>query len=96
MEIGERFRDFVPGGEESLAGKTTVILRATDELGNPAQIFFDKDSKLMLGTVIQNPFSSQPEQIRTVFNEWKQVGKLKLPSQITVTDKARRFRFEFS
>lgn len=95
MEIGERFHNFVPGGEESFAGKTALKLRAIDELGNPAQIFFDKDSKLLLGFVIQNPFSSQPEQIRTVFNEWKQVGKLKLPSKITVTDKQGDFVLNF-
>jgi hypothetical protein len=95
MEIDRRFRDFVLAGEENFDGKTALKLKMTDEIGNPAEAFFDHDTKLLLGFAIQNPFSAQPEQIRTVINEWKPVGGLKLPSKVTVTDKQGDFVLNF-
>lgn len=94
-EISSLFRDFAFAGDEDFAGKTAVKLRATDELGNPAHIFFDKKTKLMLGFIVQNPFNGQPDSIRLVFNEWKQIGKLKLPSKVTATDKQGDFILNF-
>lgn len=49
----------------------------------------------MLGFTIQNPFGKQPETVRIVFNEWKQIGKLKLPSKVTATDKQGDFVLNF-
>lgn len=95
IEVSEWFRDISFESEENFAGKTAFKLRAKDELGHPAFLFFDKDSRLMLGFVIQNPFSEKLEMIRNVFNEWKQVGKIKLPSKITVTDKQGDFVLNF-
>jgi hypothetical protein len=86
-EVAERFRDFTFAGDEKFADKTALKLRAVDELGNPVEIFFDKGTKLILGLTTQNPFSEQPELVRTVINEWKRVGNVKLPSKVTATDK---------
>jgi hypothetical protein len=94
-EVGERFYDFSFEGEENFAGKPALKLGAKDELGHPAALFFDKDSHLMLGFVIQNPFNDRAELIRNVFNEWRQIGKVKLPSKITVTDKQGDFVLNF-
>lgn len=96
MDPAARFRDPVFEAEETFAGKAANKLRATDELGKPAYLFFDKNSKLMLGFTIQNPFSTKPETIRTVFNEWKQAGSLKLPSKVTATDKQGNFVLNFN
>jgi len=95
LEIAERFRDLAFAGEENFSGKTAVKLRGSDELGKTADVFFDKETKLMLGFTIQNPFGAQPETIRTVFNEWKQIGGLKLPSKVTATDKQGDFVLNF-
>ena len=94
MEIDARFKDFSFAGEESFGGKTSLKLNATDELGNPASIFFDKETRLLLGFTIQNPFD-KTEMIRTTFNEWRQIGKLKLPSKVTATDKKGDFVLNF-
>jgi len=94
MEIGERFRDFAFAGEENFDRKTALKLNAIDELGNAASVFFDKETKLMRGFTIQNPFEKS-ETIRTVFNEWKQIGALKLPSKVTATDKKGDFVLNF-
>jgi hydrogenase maturation factor len=96
MDPAARFRDAVFEAEETFAGGAANRLRATDELGKPAYLFFDKNSKLMLGFTIQNPFNTQPETIRTVFNEWKRAGKLNLPSKVTATDKQGDFVLNFN
>lgn len=94
MEIGERFKNFAFDGEENLSGKIILKLNATDEIGNPASISFDKQTHLLSAITIQNPFDKN-ETIRTVFNDWRQVGKLKLPSKVTVTDKKGDFVLNF-
>jgi hypothetical protein len=91
----ERFREPSFVGRENFAGQNALKLSAKDELGRPAHLFFSKESGLLLGVTILNPFSQQPELIRTVFNEWKQVGKVKLPSKVTVTDKQGDFVLNF-
>jgi len=96
MDPAARFRDPVFEAEETFAGAAANKLRATDELGKPAYLFFDKNSKLMLGFTIQNPFSTKPETIRTIFNEWKRAGKLMLPSKVTATDKQGDFVLNFT
>lgn len=95
VSIDEFFRELTFAGEESFDGKPAIKLRGNDELGNTANIFFDKETKLILGFTIQDPFSEKPEVIRIVFNEWKNIGKLKLPSKITATDKQGDFILNF-
>lgn len=95
IEVGEWFSDISFEKEENFADKSAFKLRAKDELGNLAYLFFDKHSRMMLGFDIQNPFSEKPETIRSVFNEWKQIGNVKLPSKITVTDKQGDFVLNF-
>jgi len=94
MEIAERFRDFALAGEETFGGKAALKLNATDEIGNPASVFFDQETRLLRGFVIQNPFDKS-ETIRTVFDEWRSVGRLKLPSKVTATDKKGDFVLNF-
>jgi hypothetical protein len=95
VEVAERFRDLALAGEESFDGKPAFRLRGKDELGNPADVFFEKDSKLMLGFTAQNPFSREIETVRIVFNDWRQIGKLKLPSKVTATDQKGDFVLNF-
>lgn len=94
MEISERFKNIVFAGEENFVGKIALKLNATDEIGNPTSLFFDKETRLLLGFTIQNPFDKN-ETIRTTFNEWRQIGKLKLPSKVTATDKKGDFILNF-
>lgn len=95
MEIATRFRDLTFAGAENFNEKAAFQLRGKDELGNAADIFFDKETKLILGFTVQNPFSAEPEKIRIVFNEWKTVGGLKLPAKVTATDKQGDFVLNF-
>jgi hypothetical protein len=93
--LGERYSAPSFDGREMFAGRAAIRLRVTDELGHPAHLYFDDRSGLMLGLTIRNPFSPEPESIRTVFNQWRQVGKVKLPSKVTVTDKQGDFVLDF-
>jgi hypothetical protein len=96
MNLTERFTNIKYEGEEAFGrSENAWKLSAFDELGNPASLFFDKASDMMIGFVIQNPFSEKPELIKNVFNEWSQIGKLKLPSKVTVTDKQGDFILSF-
>jgi len=94
MEIGEKFSELTPAGEEEFNGRRAWKLNGRDALGNPAALFFDRQTKLVLGVVMRNPFENT-ETIRTVFNQWKAVGALKLPAKITVTDKKGDFVLNF-
>jgi hypothetical protein len=78
-------------GTEVFAGKEAFKLRTTDETGNPVNIFFDQQTNLMLGFA----FGTDSDPVRVVFNEWKQIGKLKLPSKVTATDKKGDFVLNF-
>lgn len=95
MEIGERFKNFTFAGEENFVEKSALKLNATDEIGNTANIFFDKETRRLLGFIIQNPFDKN-ETIRVHFNEWRPIGKLKLPFKITATDKQGDFVLNFT
>ena len=96
MDPAARFRDAVFEAEETFAGSAANRLRATDELGKPAFLFFDKTSNLMLGFTIQNPFGTKPETILTVFNEWKQAGKTQASLKGDRDRQTRRFRSRFT
>jgi ketosteroid isomerase-like protein len=81
----ERYKNPVVEAEEDFAGARCHKVRMVDELGKVCHIFFDKQSKLMAGMVIEHP-GKKDKTVRMVFNEWKQVGKIKLPSKVTATD----------
>lgn len=95
LDLAARFRELSLAGYEPFAGRDATKLKTVDELGHPAELYFDRTTKLMLGFVIQDPFSEQPRFIRNVINEWKTVGKIRLPSKLTVTDHQGDFVLNF-
>lgn len=95
INLLERFSEPSFAGRENFAGKNALKLSLKDELGHPASFFFDEDAGLMLGFTILTPSGERPESVRVVINEWKQVGKVKLPSKVTATDKRGDFVFNF-
>lgn len=88
------FKDPAYEGEEAFAGKQAMKLKAVDELGNNAYLFFDKADNVLLGFTIQSPFNPQ-ETIRTVFSEWTKVQGIRLPSKATATDNKGDFVLNF-
>jgi hypothetical protein len=83
--LQERYKNPVVEAEEEFAGARCHKVRMTDELGKPCHVFFDTQSKLMAGIIIEHP-DKTGKTVRMVFNEWKQVGKIKLPSKVTAID----------
>lgn len=95
LEVASRFRKLEFTGYESVSQRDAIKLSGRDELDHPVSVYFDRESKLMLGFVIQDPFSDEPRTIRTTFNEWKTVGSLRLPSKVTATDHQGDFVLSF-
>jgi hypothetical protein len=90
-----RYTNPVVEGYEDFAGARRLKIRARDGLGNTSYLFFDVTSHLMAGMIIANP-SAPDERVKVVFNAWKQVGKVKLPSTVTATDKSGDFVLTFN
>jgi hypothetical protein len=89
-----RFTNPVVEGYEEFAGARRLKIGANDDLGNKSSLFFNVNSYLMAGMIITNP-SDTRETVKVVFNEWKQVGNIKLPSVVTATDKSGDFVLRF-
>ena len=83
--LPERYKSPIVEGEEYFAGKRCVKIRMIDQLNSPCQVYFDTSSRLLAGLVIVDP---RPDTVRVVFNEWKQINKVMLPSKVTATDKS--------
>jgi hypothetical protein len=95
IALMERFSEPSFAGRENFAGKDALKLSMKDELGNPTSVFFDAESGLWLGFISLNPSGEQRETVRVVINEWKTIGKVKLPSKVTATDKQGDFVLDF-
>lgn len=94
VELPKRYLEPVFEGYENFAGFNSIKLRVTDEFENPVNAFFNKDTKLLSGFIL-NPDGKKEEQIRILFNEWKTIGKVKLPSKITAIDNSGSFVLNF-
>jgi len=93
--LPERFKSPVVEGEDDFAGKRCTKIRMIDELGTPCHVYFDINSHLLAGLIIADPRSDKGETVRIIFNEWKQIGKVKLPSKVTATDKSGDWILDF-
>jgi thiol-disulfide isomerase/thioredoxin len=91
----ERFKEARVEGFEDFAGAPSVKIRVTDELGNPVYLFFNVKTRLMGGMTLADSRSASGEMVKVVFNEWKDVGRVRLPSKVTATDKAGDFVLNF-
>lgn len=95
LVLPERYKHPVVEGEEDFAGERCIKIRMTDELGKPCAVFFKTRSSLLAGFINADPRSDKGETVRVVFNEWKKVGKVMLPSKVTATDKSGDWVLDF-
>lgn len=95
LGLPERYRNPVIEGEEDFAGERCIKIRMTDELGKPCTVFFQTRSYLLAGWIQADTRSDKGETVRVVFNEWKKVGKVMLPSKVTATDKSGDWILDF-
>jgi hypothetical protein len=95
IDLPKRYKKPVFEGEEEFGGTRCYKIRMIDELGSPCHVFFDIGSQLWAGKVILDPRSDKGETVRVVMNAWKQVGKVKLPSKVTATDKSGDWVLDF-
>lgn len=92
----ERYNSPAFEGYEDFGGARCLKVRATDELGKMAHLYFREDQKLMAGLVVTDPRFETPRSVRIVFKEWRRVGKAKLPSKVIATDDTGDFTLHFN
>ena len=93
FDFGRMFHDFALDGYELFGNRPSVKVRAKNELNDPIYLYFDRDLKLLSGYVL--PISGTAEVVKNVFNEWKKVGKLILPSKVSATDSSGNWVLTF-
>ena len=94
FDFQKMFKDFKFIGDEIFNKKQSIKVSAKNELGGKIYLFFDKETKLLVGYIL--PIPNSKETVKNVFNEWKKVGKLKLPSKITATDSSGDWVLHFN
>lgn len=84
FDFERMFSGFRFAGEEDFAARRSFKVEAEHSLGGKIFLYFDAETKLFSGYVLPVPGSD--ESVKNVVNQWKTVGGVKLPSQVTATD----------
>lgn len=87
------FHDFALQGNEIFENRPSLKVLAKNELNQPIYLYFDQETKLLSGYILPIPNSS--ETIKNVINEWKKIGKIKLPAKVTATDSSGNWILNF-
>lgn len=87
------FRDLKIVGIESFEGRPNTKVTGLNELGMTTNLFFDAETRRFSGYVLEIPNST--ETVRNVVLEWKQVGKLTLPSVVKAVDSQGEWTLRF-
>lgn len=93
FDFQRMFHDFAFEGTEVFANRPSHKVRAKHELDGTIFLYFDVETKLLSGYVLPIPNSN--ESVKNVFNEWKTIGKIKIPSKVTATDSSGDFILNF-
>jgi hypothetical protein len=94
FDFQKMFSGFELVGEENFAGRPSTKVKAKNSLDGTIYLFFDKKTKLLAGYIL--PLPGSEETVKNVFNEWKKVGNVKLPSKITATDRSGDWVLNFN
>lgn len=87
------FTDFKYERLELFEGRASHKVSAKTKIGTNIELFFDGKTKRLAGYILPIPDSKTP--VKNVFNEWKLVGKVTLPSVVTATDSAGKWVLKF-
>ena len=77
------------------AGHDCQTVAVDDYLGQACTLYFDLQSRQLVGLTHANPMSEGAEQIRVQFAQWQHVDGVLLPSQVIITDSSGEFIFNF-
>lgn len=84
FDFQKMFHNFALEGTEVFEKRPSLKVRAKNELDGTIYLYFDAETKMLLGYVMPIPNSN--ESVKNVFNEWRKIGKLKLPTKAIATD----------
>lgn len=87
------FNDLEYAGDAVFADRAVVEIRAKNELGWPAHLYFDKSSGRFVGYQLDIPNST--ETVRNIFTRWQTTGGVSLPAEVKAIDKAGEWTLQF-
>ena len=74
--------------------RASVKVRAKTAIGTDIFLYFDTQTKLLSGYVL--PIPGSKTSVKNVFNEWKKIEKVRLPSKITAIDPSGMWVLKFN
>ena len=95
LTLPERFSQMTVGETVEFAGGMCTAVHAQDELAQPCTLYFDTDTGLLAGFILTNPVGEEGETVKIVFNQWQTINNIKLPTNVTATDKNGDFILDF-
>ncbi len=94
FDFQKMFTDFELVGDETFNDKPNIKVSAKNDLGGTIHLFFDKETKVLSGYIL--PIQDSKETVKNVFNEWKKIGEIKLPTKVTATDSSGDWVLNFN
>jgi hypothetical protein len=93
LDLNKRFHQF--GEPELVPDSGLNRITALDELNNPVEIFFDKETTLLEAMTIRNPDKVE-EIIRVTYSNRKQIQGMLLPMHVEILQGDQKFIFDFT
>ena len=93
FDLRSFFTELEVAGDEEFTGRPSIMLKAKNELGMPAFLYFDKVNKRLNGYKLLIPNST--DTITNIFVEWKKVGRVTLPTVIKAIDSSGEWTLSF-
>lgn len=93
VDFQSMFSDFEWKGTEKFGGKSCTMVQAKHRLGQEIFLYFDEQTSLFSGYIL--PIPGTDEVVTNVFDDWRIVDGLRLPSKVTATDARGEFILNF-
>lgn len=93
FDLRSFFTELEVAGDEEFTGRPSIMLKAKNELGMSAFLYFDKVNKRLNGYKLLIPNST--DTITNIFVEWKKVGRVTLPTVIKAIDSSGEWTLSF-
>jgi len=84
LDVEDWFRDLTPAGKADFGGVACTAWKARDALGDDNLVYFEEESGLMKGFDVPDHLAEG--RVTVVFDAWRTVDGVRLPSHVTATD----------
>lgn len=94
LEVEDWYTDLQPAGEAEFGGVECTTWAANDAMGDDNRLFFEKETGLMKGFDVPNHLFEG--RVQVMFDEWRTLDGVQLPSRVTATDNQGDFVLDFT